>query len=123
MTLTLKCCFESSCKRYSYIYDGDKEVEVGDLAVVDSPYGGPTLVTIKDVEYGNTYGYAAKKVLEIVSLAERRREQAIAKRKSDLERKLKTRLNSAQGQLALFAALASVDKEAAVLFEELKALS
>jgi hypothetical protein len=121
--LTLKCTFDTSFKQYSYLYDGDEEVEAGDLAVVDSPYGGPKLVTIRSVDYGNTYGPHAKKVLAVVSMAAKRREQQIAKRKADLTRQLKSKLNSTEGQMLLFASLAKVDKEAAVLFEELKQLS
>lgn len=119
MIRTLKCIFDSSpYKRYSYIYDGDEIVEPGDLAVVDSPYGGPTLVTIKDVDYGNSYGPCAKKVLAVVSMAHKRQ----AERKAELERRLKQKLQSPQAQLLMFAQLAKVDDEAAKLFEELKRL-
>lgn len=75
-------------KRYLYLYDTDDFVlKTGDQAVVDSPYGGPTVVSVVSVQEGE-HRLASKWVIDRIDTD-----------KHDARREQRQRLKAVTGQL------------------------
>ena len=117
-----------SSKRYEYRYEGDKEPEAGDLAVVyvgNSYYGdsGYKVTTIRNVKstWDQDYDGNLKEVVGVISLAAQRREAERKKRRAELERKLDKIVKSRSKEL-IYEQIARSDPEAAQLLAELRQL-
>lgn len=122
MTKVVTVKFPGSAKKYCYTYDGTKEVEKLDLAVVDSPYSGPTLVTVEEVRPASqSEKLGFKPVMEIVSLAEERRRKENEVKARIIEEKLNEKMQQLS-KFMIYQQLATADPEAADLLKQLKEL-
>lgn len=119
--LTVTFANSYTTKTYDY-YSGEPDVEANDLAIVNSPNSGWTLVTIvgvREAVLGDDDKH--KPVLQVASLsAERNRvkNEALAK---IIKAKL-AKLEAKRTDAERYSALAAADPEAAKLLEQLKIL-
>lgn len=111
--------FNGVGQTYSYIYDLDAEVVVGDYVVVDSPYNGIVTAKVYSVTESETDGKAVKYVVDIVDLTEYTKKQAARARAAEIRKQL-TKKAKAFEESFIHRMLAAEDSEAAALVAELK---
>lgn len=111
----------ASKKEYSYVYTGNIAAEVGDIAVVDSPYSGRRVVEITRVRDKTDLDSGLKSAVGVISTADTRREKEQAQRRKDLERKIDALIKQQQ-KASILKTLAADIPEARALLAELEEL-
>lgn len=111
----------ASAKEYCYVYNGDKNVEKNDIAVVNSPFRSWICTVVTAVRDATDFDVGLEEVAEVISLSEQRAAAKREKRKAELKKQLKKMVTEAH-EMKLLEAMAADNPEAEALLKELKAL-
>lgn len=112
---------QTPTKVYDYDVPPDfAEITPDMFVVVDSPYGGYTVVKVVEVTTGTEYAH--KPIVDIVDDTEYKAYQAAFKRRREIEYQL-MREDEKVSKLQKYEHLATINPEAAELLAELKKLN